>query len=76
MYVDALERDGLTIELVGAHRPLQDYVAACADAGLLVERLREPAVPDEALRSRRDRRWQRLPMFLHIRAVRPRRAVR
>lgn len=70
IYIDELDRDGLTIELVGAHRPLQDYVAACADAGLVVERLREPGVPDEALRSSRDRRWQRLPLFLHIRAVR------
>ena len=31
--------------------------------------LREPAVPDHAMRQPRSRRWQRLPLFLHLRAV-------
>jgi ubiquinone/menaquinone biosynthesis C-methylase UbiE len=41
------------------------------DAGLLVERLREPA-PAAALTARPDdERWRRLPSFLHLRAVKP-----
>jgi hypothetical protein len=54
---------------VSAHRPLQAYTEAVANAGLLIERLREPAVPDHAVRESSSRRWQRLPPFLHIRAV-------
>ena len=44
---------------------------AIADAGLLVERLRETDVPDSAIVRPRSRRWQRMPLFLHIRAVKP-----
>ncbi len=69
-YSDDLRRDGMAMRFVSAHRPLEMYVDALGDAGLLIERLREPAMPDEALRSIRDRRWQRLPLFLHIRAIR------
>ena len=68
-YADDLVRDGLELTLVSAHRPLQAYTEALAEAGLLIERLREPAVPDHALRKPHSRRWQRLPLFLHLRAV-------
>lgn len=68
-YADHMVRDGLEITFVSAHRPLQAYVDALADAGMLVERLREPAVPDDAITMPRGRRWQRLPLFLHIRAL-------
>jgi SAM-dependent methyltransferase len=68
-YVDDLARDGLELKLVSAHRPLHAYTDALAKAGLLIERLREPAVPDHAIKKRHSRRWQRLPLFLHIRAV-------
>jgi hypothetical protein len=43
---------------------LQAYTEALADAGLLIERLRKPADPDPS------RSWRRIPMFLHIVAVR------
>lgn len=72
LYSDELEREGLTMEFVGTHRPLQEYIAACRDAGLLIEELREPAMPDEAIRRPRQRRWQRVPLFLHLRAIRSR----
>ena len=39
--------------------------------GLLVEALREPKIPDDAIVLQRSRRWQRLPLFLHLRARRP-----
>ena len=68
-YADELVRSGLEITFVSAHRPLQAYTEAVANAGLLIERLREPAVPDHAVRESPSRRWQRLPLFLHIRAV-------
>jgi hypothetical protein len=46
------------------HRPLHDYVDALADAGFLVERLREVGEPDP------ESKWYRIPLFLHILAVR------
>lgn len=70
-YADNLVRDGLEITFVSEHRPVQAYVDALADAGLLVERLRETDVPDSAIVRPRSRRWQRLPLFLHIRALQP-----
>lgn len=69
-YSDRIERNGLAVTLESEHRPLQDYVGWLADAGFLVERLREPKMPDAAIELERSRRWQRLPLFLHLRAVR------
>jgi SAM-dependent methyltransferase len=68
-YADELRRDGLDVTFVSAHRPLETYAQALADAGFLIERLREPAVPEQAVAVPRNRRWQRLPLFLHMRAV-------
>ena len=69
-YTDELERGGLSVTMASEHRPLEEYFAALTTAEFLVERLREPAVPEAAIRRPRQRRWQRVPMFLHIRAVR------
>ena len=68
-YEDALARDGLTMTFVGKHRPLQSYADALAEAGFLIERIQEPAVPESAIREERMQRWQRIPLFLHCRAV-------
>jgi SAM-dependent methyltransferase len=68
-YADELERDGLEMTFTSAHRPLQAYTEALADAGLLIERLREPAVPEAAITQPSTRRWQRIPLFLHVRAL-------
>jgi hypothetical protein len=54
---------------VSDHRPLEDYVEALAGAGLLVERVREPGMPEAAIVHERSRLWQRVPLFLHARAV-------
>ncbi len=70
-YSDSVARDGLEIEFLSAHRPLEAYCAELSDAGLLIERLREPAVPSSAVTSPRSLRWQRLPLFLHLRSLRP-----
>jgi SAM-dependent methyltransferase len=68
-YADTIRRDDLEMTFVSDHRPLEAYVDALADAGLLIERLREPAVPETAIDEPTWRKWQRVPMFLHARAV-------
>jgi SAM-dependent methyltransferase len=70
-YADTVERDGLRMTFRSHHRPLEAYFAALEAAGLLIEALREPALPDHAIVSGTGRRWQRLPYFLHLRALRP-----
>jgi SAM-dependent methyltransferase len=71
-YSDDLVRNELEITFVSAHRPLEAYLGALTNAGLLIERVREPAVPDELVeRKPRSGRWQRIPLFLHVRAVKP-----
>ena len=70
-YSDAVEREGLSMTFHGQHRPLEAYFSALEEAGLLVEALREPGIPEDSLSSPASRRWQRLPLFLHIRARRP-----
>jgi SAM-dependent methyltransferase len=70
-YADDLRRGGLEITFVSEHRPLQAYTEALRGAGLLIECLREPPVPEAAVAIPRNRRWQRLPLFLHMRAVKP-----
>ena len=70
-YADTVGQDGLSMTFHSRHRPIESYFLALEEAGLLVETLREPRVPDHAVSSDRDRRWQRLPLFLHVRARRP-----
>jgi SAM-dependent methyltransferase len=61
-------RDGLEMTFVSAHRPLSVYADSLADAGLLIERLGEPAPPEHATETGRS---TRVPLFLHIRALKP-----
>ncbi len=68
---DEVVRDGLEVVFLYAHRPLQFYVDAITTAGLLIDRLAETGVPASAIESPRSRRWQRMPLFLHVRAVKP-----
>jgi ubiquinone/menaquinone biosynthesis C-methylase UbiE len=70
-YRDLVERNGLKMTFESEHRPIQWYFAALEAAGFLVERLRETDVPEAAVTQPHQRRWQRLPLFLHIRALRP-----
>lgn len=70
-YADRVERDGLMMTFHSRHRPLEAYFLALEEAGFLVEALREPSVPEHAVVSEADRRWQRIPFFLHLRALRP-----
>jgi SAM-dependent methyltransferase len=68
-YADSFVRDGLEITFVSEHRPIQAYVHAIVTAGFLVERLRETDIPESGIVRARSRRWQRIPLFLHLRAV-------
>jgi ubiquinone/menaquinone biosynthesis C-methylase UbiE len=61
-------RDGLTMTFRGWSYALEDYARALEGAGFLVEMIREP-VPDTTTPNLL--RWSRVPLFLHIRAVRP-----
>jgi SAM-dependent methyltransferase len=68
-YEDNVVRDALEITFVSAHRPLQAYTDEINDVGMQIERLREPALPEAAITRPYARRWQRVPMFLHLRAI-------
>jgi hypothetical protein len=54
---------------VSAHRPLSTYIDALTAAGFLIERLSEPPVPEHATTRLPRSRWTRVPLFLHLRAV-------
>jgi SAM-dependent methyltransferase len=61
-YADYVERDGYEMEFASLHRPLEAYVRALADAGFVIEDLREPKTVSTT------ERWTRIPLFLYIRA--------
>lgn len=63
-YADRVERDGLAMTFSSVHRPLEALFAAFESAGLVVERLVE--IPDATAPP--GDRWQRIPLFLHLRA--------
>lgn len=69
-YADTTLRDGLAMTFHSMHRPLEAYIASLGQAGLILEALREPPVPDDAILADSARRWQRVPLFLHLRARR------
>jgi SAM-dependent methyltransferase len=68
---DTVERNGLWMTFVDAHRPLEDYSHALETAGLVVERLREIGDESEPPPWPTVLRWRRIPLFLHLRAVKP-----
>ena len=71
-FEEEFERDGLQITFTGWRFSLEEYARTLEDAGLLIERLREPPAPPAAVGARPGyERWQCLPNFLHLRAVKP-----
>lgn len=67
-YELAVDRDDVPFTFHGAHRPLDAYGRAFEAAGLLVEALREPALPVTHLAARPELANQRfVPNFLHLR---------
>jgi hypothetical protein len=48
------------------------YIRAVEAAGLLTEAIREVGAPGHVVaRDPAARRWQRIPLFLHLRAIKP-----
>jgi SAM-dependent methyltransferase len=68
-YAETFARDGLEMTFTSVHRPLEAFTEALAGSRFVIERLREPALPEHAVRRERNLRWRRIPLFLHIRAV-------
>jgi SAM-dependent methyltransferase len=66
-YRDAIERDGLPMTFSSIHRDLERLAASILGAGLLIDRVVE--VPDTSAPP--GSRWQRIPLFLHLGAVKP-----
>lgn len=64
-YVDDIERDGLAMTFHSEHRPLEAYSRALERSGFVIEAIREVTQDDPG------DRWHRIPLFLHLRAVRP-----
>jgi len=66
---ETFERDGLAMRFVSRHRPLETYTELLTANGLAIERLREPALPEAGFNGEHGARWRRIPLFLHLRAV-------
>ena len=71
-FAAVVERDGLTMDFAGHAYDIESYAWAFESAGLLVERLREPA-PDLAVGVTQPglERGVRVPYFLMLRLVKP-----
>ena len=68
----AANRDGIRLTFHSEHRPIEAYSRALEAAGLLIEAIREVRAPDAVVAAAPgQRRWQRIPLFLHLRAVKP-----
>jgi SAM-dependent methyltransferase len=66
------ERGGIRLTFHSEHRPLESYARALEACGLLIEAIREVKLPDHlAGADSAASRWQRIPLFLHLRAIKP-----
>jgi SAM-dependent methyltransferase len=68
-YEDDIAHDGMRMVFTSAHRPLQTYTEALFNSGFAIERLREVTETNEDGTLDRRKRWHRVPLFLHIRAL-------
>lgn len=67
---ETVTKDGLEMTFHGWTYTLEDYGCALEEAGLLVERVREPVPSAEQVTKRPSLEgWRRVPLFLFIRAV-------
>lgn len=70
-FSETFERDGLHMTFHGWAYPFEDYARALEDAGLLIERVREPIpTADDVAKRPSLKAWRRIPAFLYIRAIR------
>ena len=65
---DTVESNGLTMTFRGWTYSLEDYSVAFEDAGLRIEAIREPRPAGAASQYEK---WQHVPQFMFIRAVKP-----
>jgi SAM-dependent methyltransferase len=66
------DRDGIQMTFYDRRIPLSTYVRALEEGGLLIEALREPFPEEAVIRDRpRAARLLRIPLFLHLRALKP-----
>ena len=63
-YVDRIEKDGLEMTFTSDHRSLEGWLRPFEETGFVFERVREIPGTHRA-------RWQRIPLFLHVRALKP-----
>lgn len=63
-YRDDAEHDGIRMSFNSEHRSLESFTRTLEEAGLGIELIREVTEEDAASR------WSRIPLFLHLRAVR------
>jgi SAM-dependent methyltransferase len=67
------DRAGIPMTFHSLHRPLADYIAPMAAAGLMVETLLEPSIDDAFVaEDPAEARWRRVPLYLFARAVKGR----
>ena len=66
-YADTFEREGLAMTFASVHRSLERVARAVFAAGLVIDYLAEP--PDTSAPP--GDRWRRLPLFLHLGAIKP-----
>jgi len=66
-----VDRGGIQMTFHSEHRALESYSRALEVAGMPIEALREVGSTDELVtRDPAEHRWMRVPLFLHVRAVR------
>jgi hypothetical protein len=66
------DRGGIHLTFHSEHRPLESHAQALEAGGPLIEAVREVKPPAHlADRDPAARRWQRIPLFSHLRAIKP-----
>jgi SAM-dependent methyltransferase len=66
------DRGDVRLTFHSEHRPLESYSRALEASGLLIESIREVKPPGQPEGGEpADHRWQRIPLFLHLRAIKP-----
>jgi ubiquinone/menaquinone biosynthesis C-methylase UbiE len=66
-----VDRAGIRMTFHSEHRSVETYSRALEAAGLAIEAIREVGSNEDLVaRDPAQRRWMRIPLFLHIRAVR------
>jgi SAM-dependent methyltransferase len=64
------DHGGIRLTFHSEHRPLESYTRALEASGLLIEAIREVRPPDHlAGQDPAARRWQRIPLFLQLLAI-------